>query len=71
LEELKLEVGDLVSVQYPGSAIVGDLPETWLGFIIETTEASHPHSMDKMWCFKTKSVHILSTDRDHIEVLNK
>ena len=71
MDELKLEVGDLVAVRYPGSAIVGDLPERWLGFVIETTESSDPYSMDKMWCFKTESVHILNTDRDYIEVLNK
>jgi len=68
-----LQVGDLVAVRYPGSAvgIVGDLPERWLGFIIETAESSDPSSMDKMWCFKTESVHIINIYRDQIEVLNK
>ena len=71
-----LRVGDLVAVQYPWEGDHPDPPnsvdpEVWVGLIIEIVDPLNPYAMDKMWCFKTESVHILNSHRDQIEVLNK
>ena len=66
---MKLEIGDLIRVQYPKDKFYDG--ESNVGIVIETTRSPGPHSMDKMWCFKTESTLIIDIFRDEIEVLNK
>ena len=66
---MKLEIGKLVRVRYPKDKFYDG--ESSVGIVIETTRSPGPPSMDKMWCFKTESTHIIDICRDEIEVLNK
>ena len=66
---MRLEIGDLIRVRYPKDKFYDG--ECSVGIVIETVRSPKPHSMDKMWCFKTESTHIIDVFRDEIEVLNK
>jgi|TARA_R100000049_G_C1925450_1_gene69966 hypothetical protein len=70
---MKLEIGDLVSVRYLAAKLeeLGPDQKMFLGCIIEVSDSPGPHTMDKMWCFETESVHILNPHRDKIKVLNR
>jgi hypothetical protein len=62
---MMLKIGDLVRVRYPTDKFFNG--EEFIGFITETSRGGH---FNKMWCITTGSEHILSQDRDQIEVLN-
>ena len=66
---MKLKIGDLVRVRYPKDKFYDG--ESSVGIVIETIRSPGPFAMNKMWCFKTESVHIIDAFRDEIEVLNK
>jgi|TARA_Y100000310_G_scaffold331382_1_gene404833 hypothetical protein len=63
---LRLKVGDMVRVRYPTD--IFDPEEAFMGIIIETKDNGH---VDRMWCFKTHSTHIINRINDEIEVLNR
>jgi hypothetical protein len=66
---VRLEIGDLIRVRYPKDKFYDG--ECSVGIVIETTRSPGPYTINKMWCFKTESTHIIDVFRDEIEVLNK
>jgi len=66
---LRLKVGDMVRVRYPTD--IFDPEEAFVGVIIETKDNGHLPHVDRMWCFKTHSTHIINRIKDEIEVLSE
>ena len=66
---MKLEIGNLIRVRYPKDKYYDG--EFSVGIVIETSHSPGPFAANKMWCFKTESMHIIDIFRDEIEVLNK
>ena len=63
-----MKVGDLVRVFYPYGGEVWDGP--YYGFI-SMTPSDHDNAVWQMWCFARKTYHILTPNRDKIEVVSK
>lgn len=60
-----MKVGDLVRVQYPGD-------DTWYsGFLVEVARDDDPTSFYQMYCVEREAFHILSPNRDLIEVISE
>ena len=59
--------GDLVRVFYPYAGEVWDGP--FHGFICMTPD-DHVDAVWQMWCFERNSYHLLSPNKDRIEVIS-
>ena len=69
--KLSMKHGDLVKVYYPG--MVYDI-EHWDGpfhGIICMTPNDHADAVWQMWCIERDTYHVLTPDKDRIEVVSE
>ena len=63
-----MKVGDLVRVFYPYGGEVWDGPHH--GFICMTPD-DHADGVWQMWCYERNTYHLLSPNKDRIEVISE